>query len=104
MLGDLVQRSGFSPEAALEMHKQLYRGKLNTVSGVCACVTCLVSVVGVYLQRPVLHGAVCRRQSEMHQQLHGLRQWMAACHSRPPWQTLTTFTAKLTAGGQEAAD
>lgn len=57
VLGDLVQRSGFSPEAALEMHKQLYRGKLNTVRGVRA-----------------LHGFACGEdvwwgQCEAHKQL-----------------------------------
>ena len=32
-LGELVDRSGFSPEAAMEMHKQLYRGKIGAVRG-----------------------------------------------------------------------
>jgi hypothetical protein len=33
VLGELVGRSGFSPEAALELHKSLYRQKLNQVGG-----------------------------------------------------------------------
>jgi len=31
VLGDLVARSGFSPEAAVELHKSLYRSKMNQV-------------------------------------------------------------------------
>jgi hypothetical protein len=31
VLGELVGRSGFSPEAALELHKGLYRSKVNQV-------------------------------------------------------------------------
>jgi hypothetical protein len=31
VLGELVGRSGFSPEAALQLHKTLYRQKLEQV-------------------------------------------------------------------------
>jgi hypothetical protein len=31
VLADLLARSGFSPEAAAELHKSLYRQKLNQV-------------------------------------------------------------------------
>jgi hypothetical protein len=51
VLGSLVQRSGFSPEAALELHKSLYRQKLAAVCvRVClhtrVCVRACVNVCG----------------------------------------------------------